>query len=184
MTDRDRWNERYVGVDAPGAPSPSLVALAEHLPRTGSALDVAAGTGRHALWLARRGLDVTAVDVSEVGLAVAQRAADAERLPVRTIRRDLERDGLPDGRWDLILVSNFLHRPLFETIPAHLDPGGLLVVVHPTQTNLQRHPRPGAAHLLGDRELPSLVDGLELVLVDEGWTESGRHEARLIARAP
>lgn len=180
--DRERWNERYREPEAPAEPSPFLVSLAPLLPRRGRALDVAGGAGRHALWLARRGLDVTLADVSDVGLARAAAAAASEGLPLRTIRTDLEVDPLPAGPWDLVVCTYFLHRPLLAALPEALAPGGLLVVAHATRTNLERHPRPGPDHVLGDGELPRLVQGLEVVRYEEGWLEAGRHEARLVAR--
>ncbi len=67
---------------------------------------------------------------------------------------------------------------------AVLAPGGLLVAAHATRTNLERHPRPGPDHVLEEGELPRLVRGLELVRSEEGWLESGRHEARVVARKP
>ena len=57
-----------------------------------------------------------------------------------------------------------------------------LVVVHPTRSNLERHDSPGPHHLLDDGELPGLIPGLEVVHYEEGWSEEGRHEARLVAR--
>jgi hypothetical protein len=82
----------------------------------------------------------------------------------------------------LILCVNFLWRPLFATVPADLTPRGLLVVTHPTRSNLQRHARPGPRHLLEDGELSGLVRDMEVVRSEEGWTEEGRHEARLVAQ--
>jgi tellurite methyltransferase len=64
------------------------------------------------------------------------------------------------------------------------------VFVQPTRSNLERHPRPGPAHLLDDGELPRLIAplALEVVRLEEGWfdphDEDARHEARLIARRP
>jgi SAM-dependent methyltransferase len=181
--DRRRWDARYREHE-PGLrqPSGSLVALADLMPQDGRALDVAGGTGRHAQWLARRGLDVTLADISRVALELARREAARDGLPLRTLAIDLEAEPLPPGHLSVILCVDFLWRPLFEAIPAALAPGGLLVVVHPTRTNLQRHARPGPRHLLEDGELPGLVRGLEIVRYEEGWTEQGRHEARLVAR--
>ncbi|HEX9052362.1 MAG TPA: methyltransferase domain-containing protein, partial [Anaeromyxobacter sp.] len=73
--DRERWNARYAEEAETPAPSPFLLSLDDVLPRRGRALDVAGGSGRNALWLARRGLDVTLADVSDVALARAARAA-------------------------------------------------------------------------------------------------------------
>ena len=181
--DRRRWDVRYREHE-PGLrqPSGSLVALTDLLPQGGRALEVAGGTGRHALWLARRGLDVTLADISGVAPELARREAARAGLPLRTLAIDLEAEPLPPGPWDLVLCVDFLWRPLFEAIPAALAPGGLLVVVQPTRSNLRRHARPGPRHLLEDGELPGLIRGLEVLRYEEGWTEQGRHEARLVAR--
>jgi SAM-dependent methyltransferase len=182
--DRERWNARYREEERAEAPSRFVVDLDAWLPQAGRALDVAGGPGRHALWLARRGLDVTLADVSDVALARAAEAARAEGLALRTVRADLEGGALPAGPWDVVLCTYFLHRPLYAAFAAALAPGGLLAVAHPTRTNLERHARPGPEHVLEDGELPALVRGLELLQYDEGWRESGRHEAHLLARRP
>jgi len=180
--DRDRWNARYAEPADRAPPSAFLVALDDLLPWRGRALDVAGGAGRNALWLALRGLEVTLADVSDVALGQAAAAADAGGLRLATLQIDLERSPLPPGPWDLVLCTYFLHRPLLAAVGSILAPGGLLVFAHATRTNLERHPRPGPAHLLEDGELPGLVPGLEILRSEEGWLEAGRHEARLVAR--
>ncbi len=182
--DRERWDARYQDEESLPPPSGFVTGLDELLPARGRALDVAGGSGRHALWLARRGLEVTLADVSPVALARAAAEAARAGLPLATLAIDLESEPLPAGPWQLVLCVAFLHRPLFAAFPRVLAPGGLLVVEHPTRTNLQRHPRPGPAHLLEDGELPALVRGLEVIRYEEGWLDRGRHEARLAARRP
>jgi SAM-dependent methyltransferase len=182
--DRERWNVRHAEREAPGEPSAFVAALDGLLPRSGRALDVAGGAGRHALWLARRGLDVTLADVSDVALARAAAAAREEGIPLATLEVDLEAAPLPAGPWDLVLCTYFLHRPLFRAFPGVLAPGGWLIFAHATRKNLERNPRPPLAHLLLDGEVRSLVSGLEVVRCEEGWFEEGRHEARLVARKP
>jgi len=181
--DRERWNERHAR-EAPAEPSRFVSSLDGLLPRRGRALDVAGGRGRHALWLARRGLDVTLADVSDVALGVAAEAARSEGLALARVELDLEAAPLPPGPWDVVVCTYFLHRPLFEAFPAVLAPGGWLVFAHATRKNLERNPRPPPAHLLEDGELRSLVRGLDVVRCEEGWFEEGRHEARLVARRP
>lgn len=180
--DRERWNARYLAEEDVPAPSPFLLSLDDVLPRRGRALDVAGGSGRHALWLVRRGLDVTLADVSDVALARASAKARLDGLALRTSETDLEVSPLPRGPWDLVVCTYFLHRPLFAELAAELAPGGWLVVAHATRRNLERHPRPGPAHVLEEGELARLLHGLELVRLEEGWLESGRHEARAVAR--
>jgi len=180
--DRDRWNARYAAKPDRAPPSSFLEGIDDLLPRRGLALDVAGGDGRNALWLARRGLEVTLADVSDLALERAAAAASAEGLRLSTVRVDLELSPLPQGPWDLVLCTYFLHRPLFAAFPAALASGGLLAFAHATRRNLERNPRPGPDHLLEDGELPRLVCGLDVLRYEEGWAESGRHEARLVAR--
>jgi tellurite methyltransferase len=180
--DRQKWNTRYREGTGALEPSAFLRSLAERLPRAGRALDVAGGAGLDALWLARRGLDVTLVDISEVALERAAEAAREAGVVLRLQRLDLETEPLPPGPYHLVVCLNYLLRPLFAELPKVLAPGGLLVFAQPTRSNLQRHPHPSARFLLEDGELPRLVQGLEVVSYTEGWTDEGRHEARLVAR--
>ena len=185
MSEADRikwdglWRERSMLTDAP---NPFLVGALERLPRSGDALDVAGGAGRHAVCLARHGLDVTLVDVSPVGLSAATAAAAGLGLELRTRELDIEVEPLPAGPWDVVANLHFLDRALFRVFPGLLRPGGLLIFAHPTRSNLERNPRPGARFLLEDGELPSLVQGLDVLHLAEGWTPWGRHEAHLLAR--
>src|SRR5262245_61692495 len=105
----EKWDARYRERGAPGDPSPWVTSLDGVLPHRGRALDVAGGAGRHAIWLARRGLDVTLCDVSTVGLEIAARAEP--RLTCRRV--DLESEPLPAGPWDLIVCFHYLQRALF-----------------------------------------------------------------------
>jgi len=182
VVDRARWNSWHAGKADRTSPSPFLPELDGLLPRQGRALDVAGGAGRNGLWLARRGMDVTLADVSDVALERAAAAASAEGLRLSTAQIDLEASPVPPGPWDLVLCTYYLHRPLLTAVGAILAPRGLLVLVHPTRRNLERHPRPGPDHLLDEGELPGLVPGLEILHYQEGWSEAGRHEARLLAR--
>lgn len=183
-SNREHWNARYRERPELAAPSSFLLSLDDVLPRTGRALDVAGGSGRNALWLAGRGLDVTLSDFSAEGLAIARRVAHERGVALNTLETDLEQAPFPAGPWDVITCFYFLHRPLFAAIERALAPGGFLVFAHSTRKNLERHPRPGPRHLLDEGELPRLVTNLEIVRYDEGWTDDGHHEARLVARRP
>jgi tellurite methyltransferase len=195
---RARWNARYAARAAAArtaatadraGPAAFLTERAELLPRRGRAMDVAGGTGRNALWLAERGLEVTLVDVSDTACAEATARAVAIGRSLDIVRADLTEDPLPVGPWDLILVHHWLDRPTWRRLPAELAPGGVLLLCQPTRTNLERHERPGSRWLLEDGEGRRLADemvaaddALELVDASEGWGVEGRHEARLVLR--
>jgi tellurite methyltransferase len=181
--DQIRWDARYARGEHGGEiPSSLLTRCDPLLPRSGTALDIAGGTGRHAIWLAQRGLDVTLADISPVALSIAtQRAADAG-VRLHTLAIDFERAAFPAGPWDVILSFHFLCRPLIPAMANALRPGGWLIYVQPTMSNLLRHEKPSARFLLDDGELPRLVVDLEIVHHEEGWLEADRHLAFLIAR--
>ncbi|MGE0712063.1 MAG: class I SAM-dependent methyltransferase [Planctomycetota bacterium] len=188
MEDRERWDARYRELDAElGAasrpPARFLELAAGLLPGAGRALDLAGGDGRNALWLAARGLEVTLADVSPVALARAERLAAAGGQRLRTVACDLEREPPPAGPWDVVLCFHYLQRDLFPDIAWALAPGGVLLFCQPTRRNLERHPRPSARFLLEEGELPALIPPvLEVLRLEEGWLEEGRHEARVVAR--
>lgn len=132
--DRERWNEKYSdddGFDLPGDPIPELARRIDTLPE-GRALDVATGTGRNALYLAGRGYDVEAVDVSDEALERAQSRADERDVDVEWIRADLTAPGfdLEAGTYDLITVSFFAALELLPDLKEALAPGGVLVYEH------------------------------------------------------
>jgi SAM-dependent methyltransferase len=181
--DRQKWNARYAA-QGPETTVPSAFVCAQDdlLPRRGLALDVAGGAGRHALWLAGRGLETTLADISEVALGLAREAADRAGIALRTACVDLEREPLPAGPWDVIVCVSYLQRSLFPAFGSALAPGGLLLFSQPTRENLVRHARPGPDFLLEPGELRGLAGGLEVLRLEEGWDEEGRHTARLVAR--
>jgi SAM-dependent methyltransferase len=107
-----------------GAPSPWLERWATLLPATGTALDLACGAGRHLRWLAEHGLRPTGIDRDTAALAGCADVAGAE-----LITADVENGPWPcAGRqFDVVVVTNYLWRPLWPQILASLAPGGVLL---------------------------------------------------------
>lgn len=108
-----------------GHPSPWVVRFASLIPAGGTVLDVAAGSGRHTRFFLERGHPVVAVDVDVSGLA------DLDGQPhLEILEEDLE-DGRPfslrDRRFEGIVVTNYLYRPLFPELVAAVAPGGALI---------------------------------------------------------
>ena len=180
--DRDRWNDKWAEAGRGTSHGSALVDLIRPwLPETGTVLDVAGGGSSDSLHFARLGLDVTVVDVSDVGLIQARQRALAEDLTITTIEADLETEPLPTGPFAVVTVANYLQRDLFAAMVDRLAPGGVLGVIA-TETNLERHDRPGRPFLLAEGELPGLVPGAEVLHHSEAWRDNGRHEAHLVAR--
>jgi SAM-dependent methyltransferase len=184
--DRQKWDQKYSDpANAPRDPSRVLLGLATHLPQRGSALELAGGAGRNALWLADRGLDVTIWDISTVGLAIARERAAAAGVTISTAVVDLAEPSFqPPGEFDLVLSVCYLNRPLLARAHQLLAPGGTLLVIQPTHQNLTRHPKPPRDYLLADGELPTLIQQLDIVRYEEGWLADDRHDAVLLAKKP
>ena len=153
-------------------PSPFIVQwamrVASSLPPPGRALDVAMGRGRHARALAAIGYHVFGVDLRMDAVTSATEAARATGLIVRGWCADLTMTVLPRGHFDLIVVSRYLERDLFESIREALTPGG--VVIYETFTINQRaHGRGPTSpdHLLEQGELRARFNGFEILFDEE-----------------
>ncbi len=131
--DRERWNEKYSGdgVTFPEHAIPELERRIETLPE-GDALDIATGSGRNAIFLAKHGYAVTAVDISDEALKRAQRRADDQGVDIEWIRADLTDPefGLEADSYDLITVSFYTALDILPAIKEALAPGGVLVYEH------------------------------------------------------
>lgn len=126
---RGSWDERFA-VSAPGEPGPptALTGREDLVPHAGRALDMACGRGTVAVWLARRGLTVDAVDDAPAGLALGRTLAGATGVEVTWIEADLD-DGLPaPGPYDVIVCQRFRDPALYPAMIDALAAGGLLVV--------------------------------------------------------
>jgi SAM-dependent methyltransferase len=166
-----------------GLPSGWLVSNAAWLPSRGLVLDVACGRGRNALWLAARGLEVVAVDRDVEALETVAAAAADRHLPVSTVVCDLEAGDprLGVARFDAMVVTNYLHRPLFPALLAALRPGAVLIYETFTRQQAERGRPTNPAFLLEPGELRRLVHGLEVLAEREGEVE-GRFIASIVAR--
>lgn len=114
------WDERYKSEEyAYGtAPNDFLAAHAARIPK-GRVLCLADGEGRNGVWLAQQGYDVTAVDLSTVGLEKARKLAASRGVSINTIQADLAAYDIEPNAWDGI-VAIFSHFPSF--VRHHLYP--------------------------------------------------------------
>jgi len=160
-----------------------LVNHADLLPAQGTALDVACGSGRHALWLGARGLVTTAVDRNPAAVEAVNEAARRARLPVAARVMDLETGdvGLGEAAFDVIVVVHYLHRPLFPALIRALRPGGVLVYETFTRAQAARGKPTNPAFLLESGELPRLVGSLEMLRAREGDYD-GRFVSSVVAK--
>jgi len=169
--------------DRLAGPSSWLVQNADVLPRRGKALDVACGSGRHALLLSAAGLSVRAVDRDAEAIGELKAAARRLGFRVETEIKDLETGSadLGDEVYDVVLVVSYLHRPLFPALTRAIRKGGWLLYETYTTLQAERGKPTNAAYLLEPGELPGLVAPLEVVRQREGEFE-GRMVSAVAAR--
>lgn len=180
--DRERWDERHLSAlgREPEDPDPFAASALERLPTPaeGAALDLACGTGRHALELARRGWLVAAWDVSPVALEILRKRASMRRLLVAT--REVDLTGAhplrpPRVPFDLVLVVDYLERSLLPGLAELVRPGGHLVYATFTSDHPGEHP--SRRFRLERGELARGVPGFTTL-----WQEEAGGRAGLVAR--
>jgi SAM-dependent methyltransferase len=131
------WNARYTERDGAmwsGRPNGRLVAEVAGL-RPGRALDVGCGEGADAIWLARRGWTVTAIDVSDVAVQRAREAAERAGAAVDWVHGDALQTPIPAHSFDLLSLQypalpKAAGEPAVRTLLDTVRPGGLLLAVY------------------------------------------------------
>ncbi|MGW2523739.1 class I SAM-dependent methyltransferase [Streptomyces sp. NPDC001617] len=132
------WDERYRGSELVWKAEPNrfVQEVLAGLNPSGRAVDLAAGEGRNAVWLAERGWDVDAVDFSAVALEKAERLAVARGVRLHTVHADLTAWTPREATYDVALIA-YLHLPwpdmaqvLTRAATAVRSGGTLLLVGH------------------------------------------------------
>lgn len=172
------WDERYAaeGLVYGEHPNDFLVEMSARFPQVGTALDIGAGEGRNALFLASRGLDVLAVDQSRVGMEKAERLARERGLKLRTRAVDLQDFEAEAGSLDVV-SSIFVHLPgplraaVHARVAAWLKPGGVFVLEAYAPEQLTRD--------TGGPKDPARLASLSTILSEIGGLEI-EHGAALV----
>ena len=183
------WNKRYrlrehEASDFESPPPPLLVETAVRL-APGSALDLASGAGRNALWLAERGWQVTAVDGASEAIETLRARATERNLPVAAHTADLEKGEykIEPARWDLVAILYYLQKDLFEPAKDGVKPGGILIaMVHISEIGQEQ-----SRHSLRPGELEEYFKGWEILHRREGIPNDKPHRrpvAEIVARRP
>ncbi len=161
--DRERWDRKYASgnPNAAFAPEPLLVQYQHLLDGRGMALDVACGVGHNAMFLARHGYEVIAVDASLAGLRYARTELAATRLSVHLVAADLDEFVFAHDHFALVVIFRFLDRALVPRIKQTVLPGGLVFYQTFNVNQLRVAPQMHRDYLLEPGELTRLFADFE-----------------------
>lgn len=163
-------------------PARLLVDSLDLLPR-GKALDIAAGRGRHALYLAARGFEVDALERDAEAVSYCQSIAREHRLRVQARQMDLERCTLAPSLYHLVVCFYYLQRDLIPQMIQALKPGGMVIYETFLIDNHTRsgHPR-NRAYCFEHNELLGFFKDLRVLFYREGTVEGPTFVAQIIAQ--
>ena len=188
--DRKRWDEKYrEGESKLNRDASTILKKYFRILPGGRALDVAAGEGRNAIFLAEHGFDVEAVDISKVALRRARKFAQARGVKIRIVVADLDTYPIPKEVFDLIIDFYFLNRRLIPRIKRGLKKGGMVVfetyLIGQKTCGLEGPANP--KYLLKPNELLRLFRDFRILFYREGIFREGPKRktiASLIAQKP
>ena len=161
-----KWDKKYLNSVSPNEPCAVLSDNLHLLPANGSSMDVACGLGGNALLLAQLGLESYACDSSAVALEKLGVFAQQQKLRVNCELKDFEVGELSGGvfelKFDVIVVSHYLYRPLMPWLVEGLNVGGLLFFQTFSQNKLSDSGPGNPEYLLQPQELLSEFAELDL----------------------
>jgi SAM-dependent methyltransferase len=168
-----KWDDKYIsGTYQPRKEVSALIkaVVSEENGEHKRCLDIACGNGRNAVFLAGKGYDVDAVDVSEVALEMARKRADENNVDVNWILSDLNRFQFIENEYDLIVVDFYLcGKDMVENIKKSLRIGGMIVYEHHLQTKNDIYRGPSKNNnRLGSNELLKFFDDMTVLYYRAG----------------
>ena len=159
---RRKWDDRYGAADYIPAtdPDPFLVEVSASL-AAGRALCIAAGCGRNAVFLAERGFAVTAVDISQRGVALCEDLARDRGVEVEAVVADMNDYDMGRDAYDLITMLYYYDESLFPGIRSAVRPAGHFLIQTFSTDQLNRD--------WGPRNPDHLADGSNVLEAFGSW---------------
>jgi SAM-dependent methyltransferase len=163
---RSHWNLKYEqGLPSLEKPDPFYLSafdqfVADVFPNGGTALDLAGGIGRHALWLAKRNWQVTVVDISEVAIRKLDQKARQLNVTLDLFALDAKEYQFKPAYFDLIVMFYHFARGVCPKVLSALKPGGFLICKSSLSWDSYEGAAPVSIRPLARSEILSMLPGL------------------------
>jgi len=176
IEDKQKWNEKYKESEISDRVTPIIEKYIEHV-NVGQAIDLACGTGRNTHFLAERGFNVDAVDISDYALSKIKNSSTINKIDT-----DLDKYNITPKKYDLIVNINYLNRRLVSQMKDALKPEGVIIF----ETFLIAHgefkiPTMNLDYLLRKNELLHSFIGLDIIYYEERIDTNSKGERVKIA---
>ena len=182
------WDQKYgnTGKYVFGkSPAKFLASNFHFIPHGSTVLDVGMGEGRNAVFLARKGYNVTGVDISSVAVRKARRLAQEFGVRIKTVVSSMEKYEVPSKKFDAIICFYYVDRELNKKLMQWLKPGGILV--YESHTDHQRKVKGSELYekkyLLRPAELLQMFPNFNILKYEEP-IHVGEYTASIILQKP
>ena len=166
---RSHWDLKYEqGLPSLEKPDPFYVSafdqfVAEQFLNGGTALDLAGGIGRHALWLAKRNWQVTVVDISKVAIRKLEQKAQQLDLTLELLALDINEYPFQSAYFDLIVMFYHFDRDICPRLLSTLKPGGFLICKSSLSWDSYEGAAPASIRPLARSEILTILPGLRVM---------------------
>lgn len=165
--ERTFWNRKYNRASYIFGKSPAkfLAQNYHYIPIGSKVLDIGMGEGRNAVFLARKGYNVTGIDISSVAISKARYLAKEFGVRIKTILASIMQYNFPPKSFDAIICFYFVDRKLNEKILSWLKPGGILIYEAYTdhQRKVKGSEKYDKRYLLRPGELLTMFNGPKIL---------------------
>ncbi len=184
MSDATKWDQKYLRREHGNelAPDPLLIEYSDLFDETHTVIDLACGTGRNAVYLAKLGCFTVALDCSREALRRCQAFALKSGVQIHAVAADLNETRLAAESTDAIVCFNYLNFALADNMQMALRPGGLLMMKTFNQNFLNVNPRFNPDYVLKPGNLATIFNKLRVVALDDDYVSESK--SFIIARKP
>lgn len=182
--DSERWDQKYETFSSPGSPDPLLVEYAKLFKPFSRVVDLGAGTGRNAIYLAQQQHVSIAVDCSQRAIQETQRRAAQANVDILGLVADLTDFRFPRESLDAAVCFKYMNRNFMQDLHFSLHGGGYLVFKTFNPNILREYPTFNPDFVLQPGELAQMFENYEIVSIDDDGKPDAQTYSHIVARKP